>query len=61
MSRVAPHPPLTKYYGDPSHREEFVRDIFDETAPWYDWATQFLSFGSGDWYRREAVRRAGLA
>jgi demethylmenaquinone methyltransferase / 2-methoxy-6-polyprenyl-1,4-benzoquinol methylase len=60
-SNLAPHPPLTKYYGDPSQREEFVRDIFDETAPWYDWAARFLSFGSGHWYRREAVKRAGLA
>lgn len=61
MTRIAPHPPLTKYYGDPAQREEFVRDIFDETAPWYDWAQRYLSFGSGHWYRREAVRRAGLA
>lgn len=59
--RVTPHPPLTKYYDDPSNREAFVRDIFDETAPWYDWAIRLLSFGSGDWYRREAVRRVGLA
>ena len=60
MTHIAPHPPLTKYYDDPSRREEFVRDIFDETAPWYDWATFFLSFGSGNWYRREAVKRIGL-
>jgi demethylmenaquinone methyltransferase/2-methoxy-6-polyprenyl-1,4-benzoquinol methylase len=59
--KVAPHPPLTKYYGDAARREEYVREIFDETAPWYDWATWFLSFGSGDWYRREALRRVGLA
>ncbi len=57
---VAPHRPLTDYYGDPSKREEFVREIFDETAPWYDWGIRLLSFGSGDWYRREAVKRAGL-
>ncbi len=57
---LAPHPPLTKYYGDAAHREEYVRDIFDETAPWYDWANKFLSFGSGDWYRHEALRRVGL-
>ena len=61
MKPVAPHPPLTKFYGDPSHREEFVRDIFDETAPWYDWAIRFMSFGSGSWYRREALKRIGLA
>ncbi|HET8798228.1 MAG TPA: class I SAM-dependent methyltransferase [Thermoanaerobaculia bacterium] len=59
--KVAPHPPLTRYYGDAARREEYVREIFDETAPWYDWATWFLSFGSGDWYRREALRRVGLA
>lgn len=61
MAKIAPHPPLTDYYGDAEKRESYVRDIFDETAPWYDWATWFLSFGSGDWYRREALRRAGLA
>jgi len=61
LTRIAPHPPLTDYYDRPDRREAWVRDIFDETAPWYDWATWFLSFGSGDWYRREALRRAGLA
>jgi demethylmenaquinone methyltransferase/2-methoxy-6-polyprenyl-1,4-benzoquinol methylase len=61
MRPVAPHPPLTKYYGDPAHREEYVREIFDETAPWYDFAVRFMSFGSGSWYRREALRRIGLA
>jgi demethylmenaquinone methyltransferase/2-methoxy-6-polyprenyl-1,4-benzoquinol methylase len=52
--------PLTEYYGAADKRE-YVREIFDETAPWYDWATWFLSFGSGNWYRREALKRAGLA
>ena len=60
MTALPPHPPLRDYYGDPSNREEFVRDLFDETAPWYDWAVRFMSFGSGNWYRREAVRRAGV-
>lgn len=60
MTKLAPHPPLTSFYKDASRREEYVRDIFDETAPWYDWATRFLSFGSGDWYRREALKRIGL-
>jgi demethylmenaquinone methyltransferase/2-methoxy-6-polyprenyl-1,4-benzoquinol methylase len=61
LTKIAPHPPLTKYYGPAEKREAYVREIFDETAPWYDWATWFLSFGSGDWYRREALKRAGLA
>jgi demethylmenaquinone methyltransferase/2-methoxy-6-polyprenyl-1,4-benzoquinol methylase len=55
MSAIPPHPPLTDYYGDAAQREGFVREIFDETAPWYDWAVRFMSFGSGDWYRLEAV------
>ena len=57
---VAPHPPLTHYYPDASKRETYVRELFDETAPWYDMAASMLSFGSGDWYRREAVKRIGL-
>ena len=61
MTQLAPHPPLKNFYDDPARREAYVRDIFDETAPWYDWATWFLSWGSGDWYRREALKRIGLA
>jgi demethylmenaquinone methyltransferase/2-methoxy-6-polyprenyl-1,4-benzoquinol methylase len=57
---VVPHPPLRKYYEAPEKREHFVRDLFDDTAPWYDWSVAFLSFGSGGRYRREALARAGL-
>lgn len=57
---LAPHPPLNDYYGEASRREGFVRTIFDDTAPWYDQTISFMSFGSGDRYRREAVTRNGL-
>lgn len=57
---TTPHPPLREFYDDPSQRESFVREIFDDTAPWYDLATQFMSLGSGSRYRREALERAGL-
>lgn len=57
---VVPHPPLVDYYEAPERRESFVRDLFDDTAPWYDWSVAFLSFGSGGRYRREALARAGL-
>jgi demethylmenaquinone methyltransferase/2-methoxy-6-polyprenyl-1,4-benzoquinol methylase len=57
---LAPHPPLQDYYGEASKREGFVRTIFDDTAPWYDQTISFMSFGSGDRYRREAVARNGL-
>ena len=57
---IPPHPPLPQYYGEPSQRERFVRDIFDETAAWYDDIIGMLSFGSGNRYRLDALRRAGL-
>src|SRR5512142_2077899 len=57
---LPPHPPLEKYYGDAAHRERFVREIFDETAEWYDSIIGMLSFGSGNLYRRKALERAGL-
>ncbi len=57
---VTPHPPLRKFYRHAGERERYVRDLFDGSAPWYDWAIAFLSFGSGNWYRREALARAGL-
>lgn len=57
---ISPHPLLREFYDDSSKRESVVRDIFDDAAPWYDRATQFMSFGSGSRYRREALVRAGL-
>lgn len=57
---VVPHPPLPDYYDTADRRESFVRDLFDDPAPWYDWSVAFLSFGSGGMYRRQALARAGL-
>jgi demethylmenaquinone methyltransferase/2-methoxy-6-polyprenyl-1,4-benzoquinol methylase len=58
---VIPHPPLKKYYADEKHRRGFVSWLFDETACHYDWIIRAMSFGSGNWYRRKALLRAGLA
>ena len=60
MTPLAPHPPLRDFYGDAARRERYVRSLFDDTAPWYDITVAFLSFGSGNWYRRQALTRAGL-
>ncbi len=57
---VAPHPPLRKFYRHAGERERFVRDLFDGSAPWYEWAIAFLFFGSGNRYRRQALTRGGL-
>ncbi len=58
---VAPHPPLTKYYRGEPQRRGFVTGLFDRTAPHYDWINRVMSLGSGLRYRRDALRRAGLA
>lgn len=58
---AAPHPPLEKYYPGESERRGFVTGIFDRTAPYYDWINGVMSLGSGVRYRRDALRRAGLA
>ena len=60
MTPIPPHPPLSEFYRDAADREGFVKDLFDGSAPWYDWAIAFLSFGSGNWYRRQVLARAGL-
>jgi demethylmenaquinone methyltransferase/2-methoxy-6-polyprenyl-1,4-benzoquinol methylase len=57
----APHAPLTQYYAAEADRAGFVRALFDRTAGDYDRVERLLAFGSGAWYRRQALLRAGLA
>ena len=58
-SPLPPHRELTDYYaGD---KRPFVRRVFDEGAGEYDRTERMMSLGSGRRYRREALRRAGLA
>jgi demethylmenaquinone methyltransferase/2-methoxy-6-polyprenyl-1,4-benzoquinol methylase len=56
----APHPPLPEYYDDESQRRGWVRQLFDRTAVDYDRIERFMALGSGSWYRRRALARAGL-
>src|SRR2546428_14161610 len=59
---VAPHPALPRYYDDGvSGKRSFVRRIFNQTAGDYDRVERVMALGSGSWYRRQALRRAGLA
>jgi demethylmenaquinone methyltransferase / 2-methoxy-6-polyprenyl-1,4-benzoquinol methylase len=55
-----PHPVLPDYYADASQRPAFVRGLFNRTAPSYDRVNRLFSLGSGEWYRRRALLRAGL-
>ena len=57
---VAPHPVLTEYYEAPEARRKRVDQMFDSSAVHYDWITDMMSFGSGRWYRHQALLRAGL-
>lgn len=59
-SPVAPHPVLTEYYPTAEARRERVNAMFDASARHYDWINALMSFGSGRWYRSEALKRHGL-
>ncbi len=57
---AAPIPVLDEYFKNEDKRLEFVNNIFNETATDYDRVERILGFGSGSWYRRKALARAGL-
>ncbi len=59
-SARAPHEPLTHYYADEESRSGFVQEMFDSTAEDYDRMEHILGFGTGVWYRGQALERAGL-
>ncbi|NKE47736.1 class I SAM-dependent methyltransferase [Roseomonas frigidaquae] len=56
-----PHAPLLDYYSSSSERSDFVRNLFNRTAGSYDRINAAFALGSGAWYRRRALRQAGLA
>jgi demethylmenaquinone methyltransferase/2-methoxy-6-polyprenyl-1,4-benzoquinol methylase len=56
----APHPPLRDYYTHEAERGGWVRQLFDRTAGDYDRIERVMALGSGSWYRRRALSRAGL-
>ena len=57
-----PHTALNAYYadGDKEARQAFLRRTFDDTAVDYNRLEKLLGLGTGSWYRREALVRAGL-
>ena len=57
----APHSILPAYYSTPAARRGFIARVFDAAAADYDRVDRLLAFGSGAWYRRQALLRAGLA
>ena len=57
---VAPHPPLRQYYDEIGARQGFLNELFNRTAYQYRNIDKATGFGSGLWYRRKALREAGL-
>ena len=52
---------MPDYYADAEGKRRFTRRMFDASAADYDRVDRLLAFGSGTWYRRQALLRAGLA
>ena len=48
------------YYANPGRRSGVVRALFNRTARHYDLINQIFSLGSGAWYRRSCLRKAGI-
>lgn len=57
---LPPHPDLPHYDRDAGRKRQFLRDLFDDTAADYDRVENAMALGSGRWYRRQALKRAGL-
>jgi demethylmenaquinone methyltransferase/2-methoxy-6-polyprenyl-1,4-benzoquinol methylase len=51
---------LTQYYRSERDRASFVTTLFDGAARHYDWVGHLLAFGTGPYYRRRTLARAGL-
>jgi len=51
---------IADYYGRPADRLPFVRNLFNSTAQHYDAFNRLFSLGTGAWYRRRCLLRAGL-
>jgi len=56
-----PHPVLSKHYQEREEKARFLRGIFDASAPHYEGIASWGFFGSGHWYRINALKlRGGL-
>lgn len=60
FASIAPHPPLRRYYDEIEARQGFLNELFNRTASQYRNIDRATGFGSGIWYRRRALREAGL-
>jgi len=52
---------IDAYYANPARQPGPVRVLFNRTARHYNLINQIFSLGSGAWYRRSCLRKAGIA
>jgi demethylmenaquinone methyltransferase/2-methoxy-6-polyprenyl-1,4-benzoquinol methylase len=61
LETFEPHPVLASHYSSKPEKERFLRGIFDKSAPYYERIASWGFFGTGHWYRVQALKqRAGL-
>ncbi len=60
IAPARPHRPLTEFYSQPDERPEYIAHLFNASAQHYDWISSVLAFGSDRYYRKMALRKAGL-
>jgi demethylmenaquinone methyltransferase/2-methoxy-6-polyprenyl-1,4-benzoquinol methylase len=60
LESLPPQPHLQQYYTNDEEKRRFVRGLFDRGASGYDRAEGIMALGTGRWYRRKALERAGL-
>lgn len=60
VQSISPHPLLHRYYDELEDRQEFLNDLFNRTAYQYRNLDRLTGFGSGLWYRKQALQQAGL-
>lgn len=58
--RFTPHEVLAPHYRHEDEKQSFLRRIFDQSAEHYERIACWGFLGTGDWYRRLALKRAGL-
>ena len=58
---LPPHPTLQRYYATDDDRPRAVNELFDSGAPFYERICSIMSLGSGEMYRRDALKEAGLS
>jgi demethylmenaquinone methyltransferase/2-methoxy-6-polyprenyl-1,4-benzoquinol methylase len=60
QNALPPHPAIATSYEELGEKQRFVDMLFDATAGDYDRVERWLSLGSGQRYRFQALKRAGL-